>query len=65
MQFTGEFRLAAEGPDRTVRTMQGELAVKIPLVGRKAEQHILPGLLDRLNLEAESLRAWLAASPPR
>jgi hypothetical protein len=61
MRFSGEFRLEATDSGGTVRTMRGELAVKVPLIGRKAEQHVLPGLLTRIDLEAEALRSWLAA----
>jgi hypothetical protein len=39
----------------TVRRLEGELIVAVPLVGGKAERQIVPGLLRRLDIEAESL----------
>jgi hypothetical protein len=59
MRFSGDF-LLEPSDGGTVRTMEGELAIKVPLVGRRAEQHILPGLLRRIDLEADALREWLA-----
>src|SRR5689334_7042265 len=59
MKFGGEFRLT-EKDGGTVRTLTGDLSIKVPLISRRAEQHILPGLLTRVDLEAEALRAWLA-----
>jgi uncharacterized protein DUF2505 len=60
LKFAGEYRLEANG-GATVRSLQGELSIKVPLIAGRAEQHILPGLLRRIDLEAEALRAWLAA----
>jgi uncharacterized protein DUF2505 len=60
LHFAGEYRLEAlEGT--TVRSLQGELSIKVPLIAGRAEQHILPGLLRRIDLEADALRRWLAA----
>ena len=39
----------------TVRQLQGELVVAVPGVGRMAERRIVPGLLRRLDLEAEAV----------
>ena len=38
-----------------VRHLDGELVVAIPGIGRMAEKRIVPGLLRRLDLEAEAL----------
>jgi len=46
--------------DTTVRLLRGDLVIKVPLVGGLAERRVLPGVLRRLDLEADALRAWLA-----
>ena len=61
LRFSGDYTLTAHGAG-TTRRLRGTFAIKVPLVGRKAEQHILPGLLQRIDLEAEATRDWLAAS---
>jgi hypothetical protein len=48
----------AGGPG-TVRTLDGTFEVRVPLISGRAEKHILPGLVRRLDLEAEALAAWL------
>ncbi|HET9729966.1 MAG TPA: DUF2505 family protein [Acidimicrobiia bacterium] len=45
----------------TVRTISGELHVRVPLVGTTAERRIVPGLLRRLDVEAAALTARLSA----
>ncbi|HEX5615726.1 MAG TPA: DUF2505 family protein [Acidimicrobiia bacterium] len=50
----------AEDDDATTRSLRGDLSIKVPLVGGLAERKVLPGVLRRLDLEAEALRAWLA-----
>lgn len=45
----------------TRRRLEGELVVSVPGIGRGAEGRVVPGLLRRLDLEAEALRAALAA----
>jgi Protein of unknown function (DUF2505) len=39
----------------TRRTLNGELVVAVPVVGSRAERSIVPGLLRRLNIEADAL----------
>jgi hypothetical protein len=39
----------------TVRRLDGELIVAVPGIGRMAERRIVPGLLQRLDIEAEAL----------
>jgi Protein of unknown function (DUF2505) len=39
----------------TRRTLDGELVVEVPVVGRNAERRIVPGLLRRLDIEAAAL----------
>lgn len=43
----------------TERVIDGELKIKVPLFGRRAEGMILPGLRGRMNREAELLDEWL------
>lgn len=50
--------LAAVGAG-TRRTVEGEFFVKVPVVGGTAERRIVPGLVRRLDVEAEALTAAL------
>ncbi len=43
------------------RAIQGDFRIRIPLVGGTAERKIVPGLVRRLNVEAEALAARIAA----
>jgi uncharacterized protein DUF2505 len=61
LQFSGDYTLVAHDGG-TTRRLRGTFAIKVPLVGRRAEQHILPGLLQRIDLEAEATRDWLATA---
>jgi hypothetical protein len=47
----------------TERVIDGELKIKVPLFGRRAEGLIVPGLRTRMNREAELLDEWLKAHP--
>jgi hypothetical protein len=55
----GEFHLIAED-DVTVRRLSGELVVAVPVIGQAAERKIVPGLLRRLDIEAETVARRLA-----
>lgn len=46
-----------------VRSLDGELVVAVPGIGRMAERHIVPGLLRRLDIEAEALDSRLSEGP--
>ena len=48
------FSLRADG-DETVRRIDGDLVVAIAGIGRMAERRIVPGLLQRMDIEAEAL----------
>jgi hypothetical protein len=54
--------LAPSGHDAsvTVRTTEGEVKVRFPLVGGKVEKAIVSGLTEHATLEAEVLAGWLA-----
>jgi hypothetical protein len=49
-----DFVLEGDGSS-TVRTIDGELVVAVPGVGRMAERRIVPGLVRRLDIEAEAV----------
>lgn len=53
--------LVAEGAG-TVRLIDGELTVSVPVVGAGAERRIVPGLLRRLDVEAAELNRRLTSS---
>jgi hypothetical protein len=48
------FALIPDG-DGTLRRLDGELVVAVPIVGPMAERRIVPGLLRRLDIEAQAL----------
>jgi hypothetical protein len=53
--------LEAVGDAAARRRISGDLSVKIPLVGGRAERAIVPGLLRRLDVEAAATTARLRA----
>jgi hypothetical protein len=63
---SARFRLEPDGDDDgdddagTVRVLDGELFVRVPVVGGMAERRIVPGLLSRLDVEATALDAQLS-----
>ena len=59
LQCSGRFDLTAAPGGGTVRTLSGELKVKVPLLGGRAEKALGPGILRRIDLEADALRTWL------
>jgi hypothetical protein len=55
-------RLEAIDADRTRRRIDGEMFVKVPVVGGTAERRIVPGLVRRLDIEAEAVAGALASA---
>jgi hypothetical protein len=56
------FRDVRPPPDaETVRTISGELQVRVPLLAARAERAIASGLVERLDAEAGALQRWLEA----
>ncbi len=53
-----DFTLTSTGGG-CVRRLRGELVVAVPAIGRMAERRIVPGLLRRLDIEAQALNAQL------
>jgi hypothetical protein len=59
------FTVTVDGDDeasRSIRHLQGELVVAVPVIGAMAERRIVPGVLARLASEAEQLDRQV--SPP-
>lgn len=54
------FQLLPDGPG-TLRRLDGELVVALPGLGRGVEARIVPGLLARLDREADAVQARLGA----
>jgi hypothetical protein len=59
---SADVTLEALDDARTRRRVAGELFVRVPIVGGSAERRIVPGLVRRLDVEAEALTAALAAT---
>ena len=55
---TGTFALRDE-PGGCVRTLDGELRIKVPIIGSRAEKSLAPGILRRLDVEAEALNRFI------
>jgi len=56
---TADVALVAIDDGQTRRNVEGDLFVKVPLVGGTAERKIVPGLVRRLDVEAEAVRVAL------
>lgn len=54
------FVLQPDGETATQRLLEGELVVAIPVVGSVAERRIVPGVLARLDAEADALERRLS-----
>jgi hypothetical protein len=54
----GVYLLRTDASD-TVRTISGELRVRVPLLGGRAERAIASGLVERIDAEANALRDYL------
>jgi len=59
LRGSGHFTLK-EDDGRCVRRLSGELVVAVPLIGPRAERRIVPGVLRRLDIEAEAINNSLA-----
>jgi hypothetical protein len=52
-----------EQDGQCIRQLSGELTVAIPLIGSRAERRIVPGVLRRLDIEADAITVALAERP--
>ena len=55
----GTFALRDDGTGCR-RTLDGDLRIRVPIIGSRAERSLAPGILRRLDLEAEALDRFLA-----
>jgi len=55
----GTFTLHDVDGGRCLRTLAGELKIRVPLIGSRAEKSLAPGILRRLDVEAEALDRYL------
>jgi Protein of unknown function (DUF2505) len=62
MYGSASVTLLALDDARTRRTVEGDLFVRVPVVGGTAERRIVPGLVRRLDVEADALTVALAAA---
>jgi hypothetical protein len=51
-----------DGADASVRALDGDFVVKVPVIGGTIERRLLPGILARLDVEADALAAHLRAN---
>lgn len=63
LQAAYDVRLEAMGRE-THRVATGELAVRVPLVGRRVERAIVSGLEEHAAAEADLLARWIAQKTP-
>ncbi len=54
-----DFDFVADGAE-TLRRLEGEVKVNVPLIGGQAERRLVPGVLRRLDVEAEHVADRLA-----
>jgi hypothetical protein len=57
---TGTFTMHDADGGQCLRTLDGELRVKVPVIGGRAERSLAPGITRRLDLEAAALDIYLA-----
>ena len=57
----GQFQLIAEG-SRSQRNILGEIAVSVPLIGRKIEKNIVSKLQSSYDNSAEFIASWIQKS---
>ncbi len=58
---SASFTLAPEpGEGGTLRSIDGELVVAVPAIGHMAERRIVPGIVRRMDIEAEGVNRRIA-----
>jgi len=55
----GTYRFRADGNDSTLRSAEGDVKVRAPLVGSSVERAIISGLKEHLDEEVDLLERWL------
>ena len=61
---TGVYLLRS-AEEQTERTISGELRVRVPVLGGRAERAVVSGLVERLDAEAKALQHWLTSHTER
>jgi Protein of unknown function (DUF2505) len=56
---TGTFKLHTADGGRCLRVFEGDLRIRVPIIGSRAEKSLAPGILRRLDVEAAALNAFL------
>jgi hypothetical protein len=56
---SGTFALHEADGGQCLRTLEAELKIKVPIIGSRAEKSLAPGIMRRLDLEAEALNQFL------
>jgi hypothetical protein len=56
---SGSIQLRPEGDDSSVRIFEGELTVRVLLVGKKVESAIVSGMREHAELEARIVERWV------
>jgi hypothetical protein len=62
LRCSGTFQLEADGADTTRRVTEGELRVRVPVVGTKVERAIVSGLAEHAVLEQQAVADWLRSA---
>ena len=64
LRCSGTFTYRDVAPGRSERATDGELTVKVPLVGGRAEKALAPAIVGRLDGEAQALQRRLGGAGP-
>jgi hypothetical protein len=61
LSASGEITLNPRDSDTAVRRVTGDVNVRVPIVGRKAEAAIISGLREHATAEVDAVNRWVAA----
>lgn len=56
----GSYRFRADGASHTIRTAEGDVKVRAPIVGSSVERAIISGLKEHLHEAVDLLERWLS-----
>ena len=59
LSCSGSIQLQPDGVDATVRIFEGQLTVRVLLVGKKVESAIVSGMREHAELEARIVERWV------
>lgn len=64
LDASGSISLASQDDDQaTIRRVEGQVTVHMPLVGRKVEAAIVSGLREHAELEVDVVNRWVSSRP--